>query len=261
MLVVIVAAAATAVGDGGGVIVVVVCSKFSNVFKCHCKIITRLIYLHSGAYVWVAEDPLGPWTYTGVNINEPSIDGCARGIPAQNNGVFKVAAYNEDNGEIVDKYIFTADLWTTAPDGLKSHDLQYWQPLEFDDSVSPPSIAPLQWVDGFEIILTNTPINQNGSANNNVSTQTTPSYECWEKIQHNMASCRNHSKIDNMLLIPMIIVILCLAAGCMYLCYRCRKRCCCCFLYMCKNSTQPKQRAVTSGPKSIEMSARSSKLK
>ena len=43
------------------------------------------------------------------------------------------------------------DRWQSALDHLKSHDLQYWQPLAFNDAVSPPTIAPLSFVDNFTL--------------------------------------------------------------------------------------------------------------
>lgn len=43
-------------------------------------------------------------------------------------------------------------MWSSGPDRLKSHDIQYWSPpLEFDDSVSPPSIKPMTFVDSWTI--------------------------------------------------------------------------------------------------------------
>ncbi len=44
-------------------------------------------------------------------------------------------------------YVFVSDLWSSAADNLKSHDLQFWQLLEFDDSVTPPAIKPMEWRD------------------------------------------------------------------------------------------------------------------
>jgi hypothetical protein len=53
--------------------------------------------------------------------------------------------------QVGNEYLYTGDLWTSSPDHLKSHDLQYWEPLIFDDSVSPPNIAELRWLDEFNI--------------------------------------------------------------------------------------------------------------
>ena len=106
----------------------------------------------AGATLLVARHPLGPWSETGVDLNPPhadaSSDWCGRPIPTQNNHVF--VARTASGG---DQYVFTADLWRSAPDGLKSHDLQFWAPLTFDDSTSPPTIAPLKWLDDFELDL------------------------------------------------------------------------------------------------------------
>ena len=45
------------------------------------------------------------------------------------------------------------DRWGSSPDQKKSHDLQYWAPLAFDDSVVPPTLRPFHFVDGFELQL------------------------------------------------------------------------------------------------------------
>lgn len=99
------------------------------------------------ATVQVARHPLGPWAPLGVDLNKWNTrTHCGRAVPSQNNYVAQVAT---SSGEL--EYLFMGDLWTSAPDGLKSHDLQYWAPLKFDDDASPPTIAPLVWIDGFEI--------------------------------------------------------------------------------------------------------------
>ena len=67
---------------------------------------------------------------------------------SQNNYVFLARLVGNTTA-----YVFTADIWSSAADGLKSHDRQFWAPLQFDDTVSPPAIAPLQWVDSFEMDL------------------------------------------------------------------------------------------------------------
>jgi len=50
-------------------------------------------------------------------------------------------------------YVFVSDLWTSATDKLKSHDHQFWQLLEFDDTVDPPTIKPLEWRDTCDLDL------------------------------------------------------------------------------------------------------------
>ena len=83
------------------------------------------------AVVMAAREPLGPWRRVG-NINPWNEEtGCGRPVPTQNNFVATVATAAGDV-----EYLFMGDLWTTAPDGLKSHDLQYWAPLRFDDGES-----------------------------------------------------------------------------------------------------------------------------
>lgn len=51
-------------------------------------------------------------------------------------------------------WLYAGDLWDSAADKLKSHDLQYWSPLQFNDSVTPPAILPLKWQDRFALNLT-----------------------------------------------------------------------------------------------------------
>ena len=78
-------------------------------------------------------------------------------VQAQENFVITAPAANKQSddggGGNDDVYIYTGDRWQSAADHLKSHDLQYWQPLAFDDSVSPPTIAPLSFVDNFTLAL------------------------------------------------------------------------------------------------------------
>lgn len=104
----------------------------------------------SNVAVWVARHPLGPWNATGIDIGgKPGwIDGGTSYTKTQENCVFK--AHIEGGGV---EYVWTGDRWGSAPDGLKSHDFQYWQPLAFDDSVSPPTIAKTHWMDSFRLQL------------------------------------------------------------------------------------------------------------
>ena len=69
----------------------------------------------SGAQVYTAPSPMGPWTDSGIDINPKTgfMKIGDRTIKAQNNYIAHL------NGE----YIYTADLWTSAPDHLKSHDI------------------------------------------------------------------------------------------------------------------------------------------
>ena len=99
----------------------------------------------------MSEHPLGPWIDTGVDINpsDPSdILGLGRReVPAQCNGVIVI---EQDDGHT--EYLYLGDLWSSAPDQLKSHDIQYWSPpLEFEDGLDLPVIAPMKFVNNFTI--------------------------------------------------------------------------------------------------------------
>ena len=105
----------------------------------------------SGAHVWMSQHPLGPWVDTGVDINpgDPNdILGLGRReVPAQCNGVIVI---EQDDGHT--EYLYSGDLWSSAPDQLKSHDIQYWSPpLEFEDGLDLPVIAPMKFVNNFTI--------------------------------------------------------------------------------------------------------------
>lgn len=49
--------------------------------------------------------------------------------------------------------VYTGDRWMSAPDQLKSHDLQYWAPLQFNDTTTPPAIVPMVFADWFLLDL------------------------------------------------------------------------------------------------------------
>lgn len=72
----------------------------------------------AGAHVKVAKNPLGPWIDTGIELN-PKVDlGRDHVIKGQNSFVIRVAQADDTIG-----YVFVSDLWSTAADNLKSHDL------------------------------------------------------------------------------------------------------------------------------------------
>ena len=90
----------------------------------------------AGSQVWAALHPMGPWTNTGVELNP----GSPRNIPSQDNFVFQFG----------NTYVWTADRWASSPDGMKSHDFQYWAPLRWNDTVhGPPVPVELVWQDWF----------------------------------------------------------------------------------------------------------------
>jgi len=95
----------------------------------------------SGARVYTATAPLGPYTYRG-NIN---VEGPATGVPSgwtrpgtgRPNAIIPaqqthVAVIPATGGPA---YIWMGDLWHSALDNIKGHDFQYWSsPLQFDAS-------------------------------------------------------------------------------------------------------------------------------
>lgn len=104
----------------------------------------------SGSRVYMSKSPLGPYLYKG-NINrssqevastpscgsEPSV-GCPDTIIQAQQA--QVATIPTRGGPV---YIWIADRWQSAPDGVKGHDFQYWSgPLEFGRG---GMIKLLQW--------------------------------------------------------------------------------------------------------------------
>ena len=82
---------------------------------------------------------------TKIDINPNHLIN-GREIKAQTNYVVQV---EKGNGQ--GDYLYTGDLWSSAPDDLKSHDIQYWSPpLEFDDS---GNIYPMHFVEQFTVDL------------------------------------------------------------------------------------------------------------
>jgi len=103
----------------------------------------------SNAWVQVAKDPLGPWTDMKLDLN-PEKKGLFQSdhvIKGQNSMIIRFKNAAEETG-----YIFVSDLWSSADDKLKSHDKQFWQVLEFDDSVEPPTIKPFEWRDTCDLV-------------------------------------------------------------------------------------------------------------
>ena len=171
-----------------------------------------------GAVVQVAPHPLGPWTHTGVDLNGWNAQtNCGRPVPTQNN---YVATVHTAGGGV--EYLFMGDLWTTAPDGLKSHDLQYWAPLAFDDSVSPPAIQPFVWQDGFEISVAGAAA---GAAAPVVSSGLFRTGSALAKIRANQASCSRSGTFEAWLLGLIVAAFLALLAACVACCHRSRLCC------------------------------------
>eukprot|EP01047_Picozoa_sp_COSAG01_P035444 COSAG01_NODE_2720_length_7187_cov_3.163516_4_plen_860_part_00 len=97
----------------------------------------------SGAVVHTAPAALGPWT------RRAQID---RAVPrsGQQNFVFQVGKpFQEDT----DEWIWIGDQWHHSPDGTFGHSGQFWSPLQWDDSTSPPVPKPFEWLDNFSVTL------------------------------------------------------------------------------------------------------------
>ena len=101
----------------------------------------------SGAEVWAAQHPLGPWVNLNLDINPRSFG--TRTIKAQCNYVITLEHKDKEKD-----YLYTGDLWSSSLDNLKSHDLQYWSPpLVFDDLSVPPLITPMTFTKNFTITI------------------------------------------------------------------------------------------------------------
>jgi hypothetical protein len=166
-----------------------------------------------GAIVQVARDPLGPWERLGdgEDLNGWNhATGCGRPVPMQTNFVARLPIAS---GGI--EYLIMGDLWTSAPDGLKSHDLQYWAPLEFDDSISPPTIRPLKWRDGFDIDVSGA---APGAAAPVVGSGPFRTGSALPKIQQNQGLCIRHNEFEPWLFNTIVLGFVALLAGCWFVC-------------------------------------------
>ena len=154
----------------------------------HC---CAFCYQGSGAFVFIADHPSGPWQgqpdplrpghpmdvgcadgavmptpaeahtlpttavptpYQGCQYNgqwppDPSKPQRAAASPMRAQANFVIEVQTPDGPQ----YIWTGDRWMQAPDGLKSHEPQFWAPLEFTDE---GHILPIKWVDSFDINVT-----------------------------------------------------------------------------------------------------------
>ncbi|RPH97694.1 MAG: hypothetical protein EHM72_13345 [Calditrichaeota bacterium] len=80
----------------------------------------------TGARVYTAKSPLGPYTLRG-NINRETNGKVI--VPAQQTHIAEIP------GPEGIQYVWMGDLWGSCKDGIKGHDLQYWSgPLQFDGS-------------------------------------------------------------------------------------------------------------------------------
>ena len=78
----------------------------------------------SGARVYTAEKPLGPYAWKGtLNINRD-----AKGTPIIHAQQTQVAQLPTPAGVM---FVWMGDRWGSTPDKIKGHDFQNWTPLEF----------------------------------------------------------------------------------------------------------------------------------
>jgi beta-xylosidase len=96
----------------------------------------------SGARVYTAKSPLGPYTQRG-NINRHEKGKII--VAAQQTHIAKVPTAHGT------EYIWMGDRWQSTPDKVKGHDFQFWSsPLRFDGE---GNIAKLVWEDEWSIDL------------------------------------------------------------------------------------------------------------
>ena len=109
----------------------------------------------SNIEVYTASSPLGPWTARG-DVGSNHTLPFDRHSPwnyvtrAQGSKVFNVTA--ADGSE---QFVWLGNQWvsSTQPGMPRNHDLLYWSLLEFDDTVSPPSIKQFVRMDSVTLSL------------------------------------------------------------------------------------------------------------
>ena len=112
----------------------------------------------SGARVYTATKPLGPYTYRGnINIKADHV----RDLPSpwtktghgRPDTIIKaqqthIATIPTARGIV---HLWMGDRWHSCPDGIKGHDFQYWSsPLEFEDD---GMVRQLRWEDQWKLDL------------------------------------------------------------------------------------------------------------
>ena len=106
----------------------------------------------SNSRVYVSTHPMGIWNDTQYDIDPVTneiIDGIIRRRSISGGEESFVVQALQSNSTLV--YIFVSDRWGTGKQ--KADDMQYWQPLQFDDTQIPPRIQKLQWTDQFTLDL------------------------------------------------------------------------------------------------------------
>jgi len=110
----------------------------------------------SNSQLFVSKHPLGPFIDTDVDIDPysgPFFTGHSV-THGQESFVIQVSLANQNETA----WIFVSDRWGSALDGYMGHDLQFWEPMQFNDSTNPPTIKVLVWIDQFiiDIAINNT---------------------------------------------------------------------------------------------------------
>jgi hypothetical protein len=120
----------------------------------------------SGIGVYTATHPLGPYTYhdnVGCTANTTLTPGCGCGMnhntkegkcdnygksltKAQQNFVIQIAQADGSK-----QFVWTGDMWQSAKDGIKAHDLQYWSVLDFQPVNGIDLPVQFKWQDVIQI--------------------------------------------------------------------------------------------------------------
>lgn len=106
----------------------------------------------SNSNVYFSTHPLGPWIDAKYDIDpvrDEVINGTRHHRSISGGQESFLVQVLQANG--IYTFIFVSDRWGTGK--YKSRDMQYWQPLEFDDTQIPPRIQQLQWIDQFTLNL------------------------------------------------------------------------------------------------------------
>ena len=122
----------------------------------------------SGIGVYTAAAPLGPWQYhenIGCTGGEPK-PGCGCGMNGGSPGslqcpaLYGTSVTKAQQNFVIQahtptgvEFIWTGDMWQSASDGVKAHDLQFWAPLVFvnDSATGIPLPQPVTWIDNFTL--------------------------------------------------------------------------------------------------------------
>jgi hypothetical protein len=102
----------------------------------------------SNGFYWMAEHPLGPWTFI-ADVIPRNADGSAVTRAQQ----FSVAALRTTSGI---QPMFIGIRFGSSPDKKKVHDFQYWAPMKFDGTPT-QHLLPMEWTDSWEVSLDQSP--------------------------------------------------------------------------------------------------------